>query len=103
MNIKTSTIIKMAIFNVVLAITCILLFSPGYLGLLPTAFTSTKRMLFYVIFVLIIILFVGVNYFFLVGPKKKVKFVEDTELKAPKDYIKKLQELQFKKEYEKPI
>ena len=101
MKKKSSNFLKIVIFNLILSGSCIYLFSPGLAGLIPSSTNSTKRILFFVAIVAVCALFIGVNYA-LLSPKK-VKLVDKGELKAPKDYIKSLQDYSFKTDFEKQI
>ena len=92
MNNKTN-VIKIAVFNLLLAAVSIILFSPGIVGLSP------KKIVFYIVILLLVAIFIVVNYYLLASPKKKAPLVKQDELKAPKDYIKSLQELAYKKDF----
>ena len=89
---KTS-ILKLIIFNLAISGICIYLFSPGFVGLSP------KKVSFYIVLLIAAAVFLVVNYLLLAGTPKKTKLVADSELKAPKDYIKSLQELAYKKDF----
>ena len=87
------SVIKLIVFNLVLAGICIYLFSPGFVGLSP------KKAAFYIVLLAAAGIFLAVNYFLLTGSSKKTKLVDSNELKMPKDYIKSLQELAYKKDF----
>ena len=94
--------LKIFLFNLALSVGCIILFSPGLAGFNPAADSGFKRIMFFVILVIAFALFLIVNYF-LLAPPKKVNIVDKAELKAPKDYIKALQDYAYKKEFENQI
>ena len=98
---RSSNFLKILIFNLILAGVCIYFFSPGFLGLSPSSPISAKRTFFFVAIVTVLLVFTGVNYAFLTP--KKVKLADKKELKTPKDYIKNLEDLSFKKDFEKQI
>lgn len=100
-----SKALKLLLFNLVFSAVCIFLISDHYLGLNTQAQEMGKRVLFLVVVVAAIVIFVTGNYYILVPPKrkKKVKLVDSEELKEPKDYIRSLQSLAYKKEFENYI
>ncbi len=94
---------KILVFNIALALFSIIFISPGLLGFSPAAISPTKRMGFFIYAIAALIVFVAVNYWLLSDKKPAVKPVDKRELKAPKDYIKSLQDNSYKKEFEKQI
>jgi len=97
------SILKLIIFNLILAIADIFLFSQGYFDINPTSISSARRIFFFVLVVFELIFFVVINYLIIAGPKPSMKLVNQNELKDGKDYIKKLRELSAKKIFAKDI
>ncbi|GEM_PF-3437978 len=91
------SILIIAVFNLVLAGVCIYLFSPGFVGLSP------RKAAFYIVLVVIIAVFLVVNYLLLAGAPKKTKLVDKNELKSPKEYIKALNDLAYKQDFTNQI
>ena len=94
--------LKILLFNLALSAGCIFLISSGFIGFNPSAESAFKRIMFYVVVLAALALFIGVNYRILV-PSKKVKLIDKKEVKSPKDYIKSLEELAYKKEFENQL
>ncbi|MCR5207256.1 MAG: hypothetical protein K6C14_02115 [Eubacterium sp.] len=91
---------KLLVFNLLLSGACIFIISDGFLGVNMSAPGIGTKLIFLLVVLAAILLFITVNYRILVPPKpKKVKLVDGEELKSPKDYIRSLQSLLYKKEF----
>ena len=94
--------LKILLFNLGLSAACIFLISSGFAGFNPSSESSFKRIMFFAVVLVALVLFLTVNYRILVPPKK-VNIIDNKEMKSPKDYIKSLEELAYKKEFEKQL
>mgnify|MGYP007101890987 CR=1 FL=1 len=96
---------KLLIFNSAMVCASILLYADRFAGLSPGADEAYKVILFFVAFPIMLAIFLRVNTAIVSGTKKqkKISLLKNEELEEPKDYIKALQSLMYKKEFEKPI
>lgn len=102
-NVSLGNIIKLAIFDLIVAVADIFVFSPGFAGINPTAISDGKRISFFIIIAVELVVVLGVNLLLLLGTPKKMKIVDSDDLKQPKDYIRSLEDYLYKKEFSEDI
>ena len=95
---NTKSLIKLIVFNLIIVIVDIILFSNGFVGLSLSSPSLVKKILFFVVLAISVILLIFINATILNG-QNKIKVVDKDELKKPKDYIDNLKNYYHKKEF----
>ncbi|MEQ8156038.1 MAG: hypothetical protein ABRQ25_14300 [Clostridiaceae bacterium] len=82
-------ILKLAIFNAVIVISTVFLFSPGFLGILKKTTSTLALALAYTVIIMSVILFLYINYMLII---RKEKVIQVPDIKGPDDIIKALEQ-----------